>query len=222
MSPKTPELADIIRGAIENRLAEVHTMIPAKVESYDPASQKADVTPLIKRFQEGADGETIEEDYPKISGVPVAFPRAGSLAITFPIQAGDHVTLIFCETSTEAFQSSAGRAPVSPDLFQRFDLTDAVAIPGWYPDQKALGSTDQENVVIGQDGLPTDFVAVAQKVKTELDALVNDINALKAVFSGWVVVANDGGAALKTAAGSWYGSPLPASTSTKAEKVKVT
>jgi hypothetical protein len=67
-----------------------------------------------------------------------------------------------------------------------------------------------------------DFVALALKVKTELDTIINDVNALKTVFSTWVTVPNDGGAALKAGAGAWFGAPLSASTSTAADKVKAT
>ena len=41
-----------------------------------------------------------------------------------------------------------------------------------------------------------------------LNLIENDINKLKAAFSTWVVAPQDGGAALKTAAGSWFGSQL--------------
>jgi len=44
---------------------------------------------------------------------------------------------------------------------------------------------------------------------TKLNNLENDLNNLKTVFlSGWVVIAEDGGAALKTAAASWAGATL--------------
>ena len=43
---------------------------------------------------------------------------------------------------------------------------------------------------------------------TKLNDIENDINDLKTVFSTWVTVPNDGGAALKAAAGTWYASLL--------------
>lgn len=39
-------------------------------------------------------------------------------------------------------------------------------------------------------------------------AIQDDINDLKSIFSNWVVVPNDGGAALKTASSSWYGTDI--------------
>ena len=54
------------------------------------------------------------------------------------------------------------------------------------------------------NGLPK-----ADAITQKLNNLENDINTLKQVFStGWVVVPNDGGAALKAAATAWSGSTL--------------
>lgn len=51
------------------------------------------------------------------------------------------------------------------------------------------------------------LVKVAELVD-KLNNLENDINNLKAAFTSWVVAPNDGGAALKAAAATWYGSQL--------------
>ena len=54
----------------------------------------------------------------------------------------------------------------------------------------------------------TDNAVRFTKLKETIDELQNDITTLKAVFSGWAPSANDGGAALKTASTTWYGTPL--------------
>jgi hypothetical protein len=48
-----------------------------------------------------------------------------------------------------------------------------------------------------------------------------DINNLKAVFSSWTPVPNDGGAALKTAAASWYGQQLTITQPSDVENPKI-
>lgn len=45
-------------------------------------------------------------------------------------------------------------------------------------------------------------------IVNKLNTIESDINALKTAFSTWVVVASDGGAALKTITTSWSGQPL--------------
>lgn len=55
----------------------------------------------------------------------------------------------------------------------------------------------------------------------KLNTLESDINTLKAAFSSWVVVPNDGGAALKTAATSWYSQQLQPTKAVDLENPKI-
>lgn len=57
------------------------------------------------------------------------------------------------------------------------------------------------------DGTLGGLVIVGDLVK-KLNAIENDLNSLKGIFSGWVTVPNDGGAALKGASAAWAGSQL--------------
>jgi len=43
----------------------------------------------------------------------------------------------------------------------------------------------------------------AQETADKIKALEQDLNTLKQVFTAWIPAANDGGAALKTAAATW-------------------
>jgi len=45
-------------------------------------------------------------------------------------------------------------------------------------------------------------------VVAKLNQVENDLNTLKSVFSSWITVPNDGGAALKAGAATWYGSSI--------------
>lgn len=51
--------------------------------------------------------------------------------------------------------------------------------------------------------------------------LQQDLNALKQVFTSWITVPNDGGAALKTGASTWAGQPLTVTTSTELQNPNV-
>lgn len=53
-----------------------------------------------------------------------------------------------------------------------------------------------------------DFMVRFSKLKEVTDELQNDLTTLKNVFSTWTPVSNDGGAALKLAAATWYGTPI--------------
>jgi hypothetical protein len=53
-----------------------------------------------------------------------------------------------------------------------------------------------------------DFAVRFSKLKEVVDELQGDVTDLKTAFSTWVVAPNDGGAALKASAATWFGTPL--------------
>lgn len=57
---------------------------------------------------------------------------------------------------------------------------------------------------------------------TRLNKIEQDNNALKAAFSAWVVVPNDGGAALKASAASWSGQQLVPTERADIENLNIT
>jgi hypothetical protein len=66
---------------------------------------------------------------------------------------------------------------------------------------------DVKNDIVINGGKNNGLVKV-KELTEKINAIEKDINSLKQVFSLWVTAPNDGGAALKTAAGTWYGSVL--------------
>lgn len=127
MGSETPSLAQTIKDSIEARLAELHTAMPGTIEKFDAATSMASVAPSLKRKY--VNGEVV--NLPLILNVPVCFPRGGGAAITFDLQKGDPVLLVFSERSIDAWKSLGGLTdPRDP---RKHALTDAFAIPGGYP-----------------------------------------------------------------------------------------
>lgn len=60
-----------------------------------------------------------------------------------------------------------------------------------------------------------------EKLVERLNNVEDDVNNLKTVFSSWVPVPQDGGAALKTAAGTWFGTQLQKTETSQVENEKV-
>lgn len=60
-----------------------------------------------------------------------------------------------------------------------------------------------------------------QELTDRLNIIENDINGLKEIFSTWVPVSQDGGAALKTAAVDWIANPLTLTTRDNYENTKI-
>lgn len=78
---------------------------------------------------------------------------------------------------------------------------------------------DTEETHINGDG--HGGLVKADAVKDRLNALEQDINTLKQVFAAWTPVTQDGGAALKGAAATWYAQQLTTTTSSQLQNPKV-
>lgn len=121
-------MSDIIQAlqiATETHLSEVNTTMPGKVISYNAEKNRAIVRPSLPKML--ANGEELPA--PDVVEVPVSWPKGmgGTAGLTLPLKPGDGVTLHFAQRSLEGWL--AGR-DVAPDDPRRFDLSDAVAVPG--------------------------------------------------------------------------------------------
>jgi len=150
-------LTNALKQAMWNILAGVHTALPAEVSKYDSSGPRVEVKPMIKRVYKN---NTIL-DLPVIVSVPVLFFRTARFKFTFPLEKGDGVLLVFAERSLETWLSR-GEA-VAPQDPRKFDLSDAIAIPGLWAFDKGLSVGDGsqlelefDDVKISADG--KDFI----------------------------------------------------------------
>jgi len=206
---RTPSLAEGIRAAIETRLQSLHTALPGRIESYNAATQTANIKPMVKRRVATSDGRELLESLPVISDVPIMFPRCGQFFVTLPLAAGDFVLLVFCERSIDNYAAGTPGLEADPDDFRMHDLTDAVAFPGFFPTGSALPGASTERLVVGHtsgaqltvaaDGTITvnsasglvhlgadsgaDFIARADKVNARLDFIETWANAINGQFN---------------------------------------
>lgn len=152
--PNPVTLNDAIRAAIEYRLNNLHTALPAAIISYDYTTQKASVQPLLNKVWAAGTATTNNQDIandlttpmPVLENVPVIFPRAGGASLTFPVVQGDTCLLLFIERSTDLWLTVGGQ--VSPDDNRKFDLSDAVAIMGLFPFTETSAATNNEDVLL--------------------------------------------------------------------------
>jgi hypothetical protein len=164
---RSPELAELLRTAINYHLDDLHVMLPGSVQLYDPTSQTANIQPLIKRRVKCADGTELLETLPVLVKVPIVFPRGGGTPgffITFPIQPGDYVMLVFAERSLDVWladPTADSTNPVDPGEFRKHDISDAVAIPGLYPFLSPLTDASPVNMAMGKSGGPQIHVTPA-------------------------------------------------------------
>jgi hypothetical protein len=78
---------------------------------------------------------------------------------------------------------------------------------------------DDGTLTINGDGCGG--ILISKNTSDKLNSLEKDINSLKQVFTTWVTVPNDGGAALKAAAATWSGQQLTETKPTDLENKKI-
>lgn len=171
---------DIFRQAINSQISNIHTCLPGRIVSYDFSVQKATVKPLLsKRYKD----DTIQS-IPEIPNVPVIFPRSSSFSMHWPLNPGDLVLLLFSERSLDQWLNSGGEiAPLDP---RKFDLSDAIAIPGLYPFSETSPAEDNDNFIIqigsskmkiSQDGTYC-FHGATEELMGIIDELFDAIEAI--------------------------------------------
>lgn len=196
-----------IAQMIENRISNIHTSIPAIVETYDYKTQTAEVTPGVKRLLQNGDVITL----PKIVQVPVVFPSAGDALIHWPINRGDTVLLIFSERQIDEFLQSGKIS--KPSQTRKNSLTDAIAISGILTLNKTGKAENNDDLIITKSGSKIviksngDVEISGENIKLGsgvLQKLVNE--SFQAVFNSHTHISNGPGVATNP--------PIPQSTST--------
>lgn len=184
MNEAAPELDELIRRALEARIADVHVSMPGEIVSYDAATQTASVKPCLRRVVFSEDDEQIEEEYQPIQNVPVSFPGGAGFTIHFELAAGDTGDLVFSTFSHNEWQAT-GRVSAPGDL-KPHNLGAAKFYPGIRHTKNPTPDTDDSIGVPGgvrarfegsamRVGPPNSagaqFVALAQRVESRLSAL---------------------------------------------------
>jgi hypothetical protein len=124
------DIMDIIRTQFRIDMSEIHTAIPCKVVNVyqNMEQQKVDVIPSVNTLLKDGTGE----EPTQILGVPVIFPGSATTLMSFPINAGDTVWVMFSQRSMDNFKIGSGEPTIANDM-RKFSDQDAVAIPGLFP-----------------------------------------------------------------------------------------
>ena len=136
-------MAQSIRFAIRQSLKDLYTCMPGIVESYDAETRLAVVKGALNIVT--TKEEEIERE--AIHNVPVMFPSGGGFAMTFPLEQGDPVLLVYSQRGLANWKKTFGVA--APDVFGFLSEKDAIAIPGFGPTQGEL----EHMIAIESDGV---------------------------------------------------------------------
>jgi hypothetical protein len=127
-------LETILNSQIDFRLSDIYVTMVAEVTNVSKLNEcRIDVQPVVNKKY--IDGEIMA--YPEILSVPVQFPSSSTSALTFPINQGDNVLLVFSQKGLDVFKSGATSAHDPIDM-RSFDKRDAIAIPCVNPFSKSI------------------------------------------------------------------------------------
>lgn len=190
--------SDIISNSIWSVLNNVHTALPGIVKEYDPTTNKATIQPALnKAFTTG------EMPMPLLPNVPIMFPGSSSFNITFPVNVGDYVLLIFMERSIDLWKAVGGQ--VTPKDPRKFDLSDSIAIPGLQPFNGDFSNRNNNDFEINFSGssITIDSSGAIQIKTASTIAIGNSVTELLDMISQLMVLLQ--GSAVMGAA---FGGPL--------------
>lgn len=145
-----PTLYDVIQASIDERLLELCTSLPARVETYDAARQKVTVTLLVRQAHLDETGVRVVETLPIVTEVPVAFGSGGGYATTYPLAHGDVGVVWFSQASLDVWAQQGGI--VDPLDDRRHHLADGIFYPGTRSFNAALATAPTDRARFGRDG----------------------------------------------------------------------
>lgn len=190
---RSPLLDQLLREALEARLADVHVGLPCKVISYDSEKNTVNLKPLLKRKRRDKSGEITFTSYESLQNVPVGFMRTSKGWFTLPISADDVGMVMFAERSLKDWLGKDAGEEVEVTEDAAHSLSGAWFYPGCYPSKTPINPTNASHVTLavdgcelhlGEAGLSDDqWVAIAKLVKTELQALRTTINNNNIIFN---------------------------------------
>lgn len=189
----TAQLLDLHSDRVQE---EIHTVLPARVLSYDAAKQTVDVEFSVRVAVRDEEGEPEWETLPNLAGVPVAWMRGGGFFFAASLAAGDSVW-VYATTAAIGQWRATGKVPSDGPETRRHGLGSCFAVPGAFPSTAPLADASGSELRLGKDGNnaqihivsgeirlgkgATDFVALASKVDqcmTELGKHVHPVTAV--------------------------------------------
>lgn len=195
MSGKTvSDMSEVIRRAQESRVGDIYTALPGIVQTYDSTNQVVDVQPAIRRWLPTIDEDIVHEDLPVLPNVPVVFPGAGAIAITWPIAAGDEGLIVIATYAFSQWRQSGNMS--DPGDTRLHSLGNAVFIPGLRSNKNKIDASqasanalvlEASEVRLGKSA--TSYVALADKVSTELGKIAAAIAGLGGSYTAAPVAA---------------------------------
>lgn len=139
-------LPGVIEFAVKKMLQGIDGQLPAVVVSYDRASNRATVQPLISRLT--TNGEPVERA--TIASVPVLALGGGGFAVTFPLKPGDRGWIEASDRDISLFMQSNEKA--RPNTLRMHEFSDGRFVPDMFASHTLPAEHENEVIVQNKTG----------------------------------------------------------------------
>ena len=131
-----PSLVELISKITDNKFHALHVALIGEVKSYNADIQCADIKLIARK----------NKNLPILPNTPVLFPRCRDFHMVYPLKAGDIVQVLFNDTPIDAWLHGESKSHFEGE---HHSLHGAVAIPGIYPDSKAIKNLELNALTLG-------------------------------------------------------------------------
>jgi len=136
-------------------MKDVHTCYPAKVTSFDPKTQLADVVLLIERYYSSATEMMRPVSPLTLVDVPVHVVQCKDYALTMPIKVGDECLVHFAEKGIEHWLYSGSAIGgvdedgiYHHDFNQKFSVNNALVTVGYNSVPRAVPNYNADDMML--------------------------------------------------------------------------
>lgn len=138
-------LSGVLKTAINKAMQSLDVMLPVEVVSYDRATNRATVKPLVQMV--GSDGEVVSRA--NVASIRVQQPGNGAFSISLPIKPGDKGWMLAADRDISNFQQGLTESQPNTDRMHSFQdgmfMPDAMGngdAPAGQGDRVVIGSND--------------------------------------------------------------------------------
>lgn len=128
-------LQELMNSSFDYQTNNLYTAAPGIVVAVRNNLEELsiDVQPTVNILNK----DKTTKERPVVLNVPVQMPSSSTAALTFPVNVGDPVLLIYSMRSLDIWKRSEGK-PTVPNDNRKFDKRDCFAIPGVWPFGKSI------------------------------------------------------------------------------------
>ncbi len=163
---------DVLSRLVDQSLSEVHTSIPGRIIKVNP-DNTVDVEPTITYK---------EKPLPVFPGCPVLFPQTNGGGVSWKLTPGEFVLVLISEYSIDEWVAGTGQNVQTPSV-DRFELSDAVALPG-------LFTLSNQPKIASDEGFVARYQETKITIKTNGDIELGGATASKMIKESFIDLFN--------------------------------